>query len=84
MPPHTSEIRHAHVQARQFFWIISGVATFELEGVTHSLEARQGIEVAPGAAHQMRNDGDQPLEFLVVSTPPSQGDRFSVLPLNVV
>ncbi len=42
MPSHTSEIRHAHARARQFFWIISGVATIELEGVTHSLGAEAG------------------------------------------
>ncbi|HEU5089844.1 MAG TPA: hypothetical protein VFT99_20450, partial [Roseiflexaceae bacterium] len=38
--------------------------------VRHShRQARQGIEVAPGIAHQIRNNSQQDLEFLVVSQP---------------
>ena len=32
----------------------------------------------------VRNDADIPLEFLVVSTPPSHGDRYTVPPPNLV
>ena len=76
MPPHTAEIRHAHHRARQFFWVLAGVATFELDGQTEQIGARQGIEVPPGVADLMRNDSTEPLQFLVISTPPSHGDRF--------
>jgi mannose-6-phosphate isomerase-like protein (cupin superfamily) len=84
MPPHTAETRHAHGNARQFFYVLAGIATFEIDGHEVTLAARQGIEVPPATPHQIRNDADTPLEFLVVSTPPSHGDRYSVLPLNAV
>ncbi|HET6432050.1 cupin domain-containing protein [Dyella sp.] len=75
MPPGTTEVRHRHVRSRQFFYVLSGTATLELEGVAHRLGAGQGLHVPPGAAHQMRNDSGEELRFLVVSSPRSHGDR---------
>lgn len=75
MPPGTSEQPHVHDRARQFFFVFSGVATMQLGAETLRAEPGQGIEVAPGVAHRMRNDGARDLEFLVVSQPPSHGDR---------
>ena len=70
MPPGTAEVRHRHVRARQFFYV--------LEGVAHRLAAREGLHVPPGAAHQMRNEADGELRFIVVSSPKSHGDRETV------
>lgn len=78
MPPGATEQRHRHGRSRQFFYVLAGRATLELDGVEHRLEPRQGLHVPPGAAHQMRNDGEQPLRFLVVSAPRSHGDREAV------
>ena len=77
MPPATRETRHRHAAARQFFYVLSGVLTMEVEGTLHRLAARSGIEIAPGVAHQAINDGVVDAEFLVVSTPPSHGDRIA-------
>ena len=76
MPPATREARHRHAHARQFFYVLSGVLTMEVEGTRHRLEARAGIEIPPGAAHQALNESSGDVEFLVVSTPPSHGDRI--------
>jgi mannose-6-phosphate isomerase-like protein (cupin superfamily) len=78
MPPGTAEVRHYHNHARQFFYILSGTATMELNGEDLTLAARQGIEVTPGAPHQMFNRSSEPLEFLVISQPASHGDRVIV------
>jgi mannose-6-phosphate isomerase-like protein (cupin superfamily) len=78
MRPGTSELRHLHRKARQFFFILSGRASFEVAGVTHSLEAGQGMEVAPCVPHRFANPGPEELRFLVVSAPPSHGDRILV------
>ena len=75
MPPATSEVRHLHKTARQFFLILRGAAVIEADGREHELSAGEGLEVAPGAAHQMFNRSDADVEFLVVSQPPSHGDR---------
>jgi mannose-6-phosphate isomerase-like protein (cupin superfamily) len=77
MPPATREARHRHAHSRQFFYVLSGVLTMEVEGTRHRLEARTGLEIPPGVAHQALNDSSADVEFLVVSTPPSHGDRLS-------
>ena len=76
MPPHTSEVRHVHARSRQFFFVLSGQATIDIDGKRHGLGMQQGVEVAPGVPHQMVNEFDEDLSFLVVSCPPSHGDRI--------
>ena len=78
MPPRTAERRHYHNKARQFFYVLDGELTMELEGCRHILTARTGIEIKPGAAHQARNDSDEDTHFIVVSSPTSRGDRTEV------
>lgn len=78
MPPGTAEARHRHVRSRQFFYVLEGEAVLELEGVAHRLRAREGLHVPPGAAHQMRNESNGELRFIVVSSPKSHGDRETV------
>lgn len=75
MPPGTSETRHYHQTAWQFFFVLSGTATLEIDGQRETLHALEGVEVQPGVAHQMFNLSDEPIEFLVISMPPSHGDR---------
>lgn len=75
MPPGTQETRHFHERARQFFFILSGTAVMEADGERHTLLSQQGIEIAPSIPHQIRNESDKPVEFLVVSQPSSRGDR---------
>ena len=75
MPPGTAEVRHFHHRAQQFFYILSGEAVMELEGRSLIVNAGEGIWIPPGVAHQMRNDSGDDVHFLVVSQPPSHGDR---------
>ena len=75
MPPGTSEVRHWHARARQFFYVLSGVISLEVEGALHELSAGFGIELPSGTAHQARNVGAGDARFLVISSPPHQGDR---------
>jgi uncharacterized cupin superfamily protein len=75
MPPRTSEVRHLHSRARQFFYVLAGELTMELDGVRHSIPALHGIEIAPLARHQAMNVSEQELSFLVISSPTTRGDR---------
>jgi mannose-6-phosphate isomerase-like protein (cupin superfamily) len=75
MPPGSREVRHWHARSRQFFYVLSGTLSMEVEGVRHELGARTGLELAPGLAHQATNESDRDAEFLVVSMPPSHSDR---------
>jgi mannose-6-phosphate isomerase-like protein (cupin superfamily) len=76
MPPQTSEVKHFHERSNQFFYILSGEAAMEIEGEPEVLKAGQGIEIPCGTAHQIFNKSDAFLEFIVVSAPPSHGDRI--------
>ena len=76
MPPNSFEKRHFHQSAEQFFFVLSGIATIELDGENFTVPASTGIHVSAGVKHQMRNNQNDDLVFLVVSTPPSHNDRF--------
>lgn len=76
MPPGAREQRHRHAKARQFFYVLDGQLTMEVEGGFHLLRAGDGIEIAPGQRHQAINDSGADARFLVISSPPSHGDRI--------
>lgn len=75
MPPGSFEQRHRHARARQFFYVLEGELTIELEGVEHRLQPGEGLHVPPGSAHQVRNIGFADARFVAVSSPKSHGDR---------
>ncbi|PJE28043.1 Mannose-6-phosphate isomerase, cupin superfamily [Pseudooceanicola antarcticus] len=75
MPPGTREVRHFHARAEQFFYVLSGMLTIELDGTPQAIPAGSGLPVGRGQAHQARNDSAQEVVFLVISAPTSRGDR---------
>jgi mannose-6-phosphate isomerase-like protein (cupin superfamily) len=74
MPPHTFEKRHYHESSKQFFFIIKGTAEIEIDGLFYSLHEQEGIEVESGLPHQLFNNSETDIEFLVCSTPPTTDD----------
>lgn len=77
MPPGTFEVRHHHQRAQQFFFILSGHATMEVEGETIRLSAGEGLHIQQGSRHRIRNESGDPVRFLVISQPASHGDRIT-------
>ena len=77
MPDGASEVRHLHGRARQFFFVLSGRLTIEIEGTRYELCAGEGLEVPPGSAHQAVNESGGVTSFIVVSQPPSHGDKLA-------
>lgn len=75
VPSGSSEVRHLHNKAEQFFYVLSGTASLEVAGTIHVLRANEGFHVPAGLPHTLSNRHEQVLNFLVVSTPPSHGDR---------
>jgi mannose-6-phosphate isomerase-like protein (cupin superfamily) len=75
MPAGSSETLHRHAQSQQFFYVLSGEATFIVEGALLRVGPGEGLGIAPGSAHLVRNAGASDLRFLVISQPPSRGDR---------
>ncbi|WP_433946867.1 cupin domain-containing protein [Paenibacillus sp. SN-8-1] len=75
MPVGASEVRHFHSKAKQFFFILSGTMTIELDGTVYNLEEHEGIEVKPILPLQVYNKSYRDLEFLVISQPNTRNDR---------
>ncbi|MEG3133106.1 cupin domain-containing protein [Rouxiella sp. T17] len=79
MPPGTCEKRHYHSVSRQFFYVLQGVLTMELEGTKHEVRTQYGLEIPPGSEHQARNESPFPVEFIVISHPSTRGDRTDLI-----
>lgn len=78
VPPGASEAKHVHSRARQFFYVLSGVATIELEAGSVSFGAGQGLHVPPGTPHRFHNGSAEDVVFLVISAPATAADRTLV------
>ena len=77
IPPGAAEVRHYHKKAQQFFYILSGEAMMDVEGEPTLLQAGTGLRIMPGVRHQIRNPSSSPLRVLVISQPPSHGDKWT-------
>ncbi|HMB63196.1 MAG TPA: cupin domain-containing protein [Eudoraea sp.] len=75
MPEGTSEELHYHEKAQQFFYIINGVAEFELDNNRFKAPQGSGIHIPPLTEHRIINIGASCLEFIVISHPIAHGDR---------
>lgn len=76
MPPGAAEIRHYHAHAQQFFYVLDGEILMEVDGEKTLMPAGSGIRILPGMRHQVRNPTSSAVRFLVISQPPSHGDRI--------
>ena len=77
IPPGSFEQRHFHARARQFFYVLDGEATLELDGIAHRLQRGEGLHIPPEVVHQVRNDGTEDVRFIVISAPKAHGDRVA-------
>ena len=75
VPPGDCEQRHFHQYSQQFFYVLQGIATIEMEGRLLSLRQGEGVHVPARCAHQLFNHEQEDLRFLVISSPKSHGDR---------
>ena len=47
MPPNTSEVRHFHVHSRQFFYVLEGELTLEVERQSFVLQTGEASKYLP-------------------------------------
>ncbi|HVM87714.1 MAG TPA: cupin domain-containing protein [Puia sp.] len=78
MWPNTSEQKHYHEKAKQFFFILKGIAVFEVQQERISVKAGDGIYIEAGKEHRILNEEDEYLEFTVTSQPSTNGDRINI------
>jgi mannose-6-phosphate isomerase-like protein (cupin superfamily) len=77
VPPGAAEIPHFHTKARQYFYILEGEGLMCFEHHQLVLHRGEGLEVPPQVRHQFRNLSDADVHFLVISVPPTRGDRVN-------
>lgn len=80
MPAGTSEQLHFHHRAQQLFYILSGIATFEIAEKIIIVKANESIAIPAGVKHSIANKTGEDLNFLVISQPDSHGDRTNIFP----
>lgn len=78
MPPKTSEQLHFHQKTQQFFFILKGEASFSINNEFATVKPQQGFRVTADTKHQIANNGDSDLEFLVISQPAVGNDRINL------
>ena len=76
MPPGTSEVTHFHRRSRQLFYVLRGELTMNNDSASVLVRAGQAVVVEPNVRHRASNRSKATLEFLVISSPPSHGDRM--------
>jgi mannose-6-phosphate isomerase-like protein (cupin superfamily) len=77
MPSGAKEVKHVHQKAQQFFYILKGKATFEIEDSTIELNEGEGLHIEAGAKHRIINNSKEDLEFILCSQPSTKDDRIN-------
>jgi len=75
MPPSSFEEHHSHRSAQQFLFLLSGQLTMEVGHEEVRLHAGEGLHIPPRVRHRISNRSRESARFLVISQPPSHGDR---------
>jgi len=75
MPPGSSEVLHSHRSAQQFFFVLSGQVIMQVEHDELHLRAGEGLHILSRVRHRISNRSAEVARFLVISQPPSHGDR---------
>jgi len=78
MPAGTSEQKHYHQHAQQFFFILKGKALFEVDDATIEVNVGEGLHIEAGKKHRIVNAGAGDLEFILCSQPSTTNDRINL------
>ncbi|MEO7522442.1 MAG: cupin domain-containing protein [Ferruginibacter sp.] len=78
MPKGTREKLHFHTKAQQFFFILSGSATFYLEERKIVVPKHKGLLIQQKTKHFIANETNEQLDFLVISQPTTNNDRTTL------
>jgi mannose-6-phosphate isomerase-like protein (cupin superfamily) len=71
----TAGRRHLHPDITQVYYVLAGNAVVHIGGTSVAVWPGQAIEIGPGDAHQITNEADTTLRFLVISSGQPRNDR---------
>jgi mannose-6-phosphate isomerase-like protein (cupin superfamily) len=69
LEPGQATERHYHREAEEIYYVVEGKGEFELDGERRRLRPGDAALIPPGAWHQIRADGAEPLRFLCCCAP---------------
>jgi mannose-6-phosphate isomerase-like protein (cupin superfamily) len=78
MPAGASETLHYHQHAQQFFFILDGEASFEIEDRIIIVKEQEGIHISAGQKHRIINHTESAIEFILSSQPSTENDRINL------
>ncbi|MCB1226629.1 MAG: cupin domain-containing protein [Verrucomicrobiales bacterium] len=75
LPPGTATQRHYHQRSEEFYFILEGTGTMEIDGETRPVSPGDAILIPPGTWHQLTADpGATTLRLLCCCAPPYSHD----------
>ena len=69
IPPGKSSFAHYHKESEETYYILKGTSSMRVNTKSFRLEPGQACLIKPSETHQIFNDGEDDLEFLVVCAP---------------
>jgi len=78
MPTGTAEALHYHQYAQQFFFMLKGSATFEIDTEMLIVNEQEGIHINAGQKHRIINHTGSEIEFILASQPSTVNDRVNI------
>ncbi|MDB6136748.1 MAG: Cupin 2 conserved barrel domain protein [Verrucomicrobiales bacterium] len=77
LPPGTSTQRHYHRLSEEFYFLLEGTGSMEIDGEIRGVSLGDAILIPAGAWHQITATSGTPLRFLCCCAPPySHDDTF--------
>lgn len=70
LTPGSSTDRHHHRLAEEFYFILDGCGTMEIDGESAAIGPGDAVLIPPGARHQITAAPDAALRFLCCCAPP--------------
>jgi len=70
LPPGAATEAHRHPRTEEIYYLLSGRGRMRLGDEWQEVGPGDGILIPPGAIHQIRNVGAEPLTFLCCCAPP--------------
>lgn len=74
LPPGAQTQAHRHPNTEELYYLLSGRGLMAIEDEFREVSPGDGIAIAPGARHQIRNVGDTDLVFLCCCVPAYSDD----------
>jgi len=78
IPVGAAEQLHFHNNSQQLFFILSGKASFEIDGKEYIVAGNESIHVPKLTKHLIANKSQDELCFLIISEPKAHGDRVNI------